>query len=540
MRSAIGTGLLFSAAATLFSAAMAFNASACTTLYVGGNLTEEKTPFVARTEDYGWDMNKLWFISEAGQFKAGETYIGCPAYGAFEWPLTHDSYRFTYFTNDVFNGKCPECGEEHPHHWSYTEFGTNEKGVSVSATETIYGNPEVKKIDPNVTEKVNGIVGIEETDIPAVLLAEADSARAGVALLGRIYGAYGAYADSGLFICDKNEVWYIENCSGSQYIAVKLNNDMLFLEPNIAIIGEIDLDDHEQVIASDRLIQTARDAGTFVGNEAENIINYRASYALLERQKEPGIPSTPLVGAPRMVDGLAYLNQDYRYTDAELHADNSVFTVSNLRDGSIVPLYTNIRADRVLRRDDVFNFYKLSSVGKPSNQEIEIFQLFQDPALETKYSTIGWVALGNMSYNVFVPYYPMLIDDMYAGYRVSMPVVTKSDQKPDSFCTWRDKDSKYVRYPDHWRDSYYFSFEGLGGYIRNAELLGGAPLSDEQRNHVSTELQKLQNTFYADLVTVKQLRAAGTAERTLATENGRSMAQRAHQKALELIDSLTR
>ena len=82
-------------------------ASACTTIYVGGNLTEEGTPFVARTEDYGSDMNKLWFISEAGHFKAGDKFLGCPEYGEFEWTFTHDSYRFTYFTNDIFNGKCP-------------------------------------------------------------------------------------------------------------------------------------------------------------------------------------------------------------------------------------------------------------------------------------------------------------------------------------------------------------------------------------------------------------------------------------------------
>lgn len=47
-------------------AATTISASACTTIYVGGDLVEEGTPFVARTEDYGSDYNKLWFISESG------------------------------------------------------------------------------------------------------------------------------------------------------------------------------------------------------------------------------------------------------------------------------------------------------------------------------------------------------------------------------------------------------------------------------------------------------------------------------------------
>lgn len=36
-------------------AATTISASACTTIYVGGDLVEEGTPFVARTEDYGSD-----------------------------------------------------------------------------------------------------------------------------------------------------------------------------------------------------------------------------------------------------------------------------------------------------------------------------------------------------------------------------------------------------------------------------------------------------------------------------------------------------
>ena len=53
-------------------AATTISASACTTIYVGGDLVEEGTPFVARTEDYGSDYNKLWFISESGKWKQGD------------------------------------------------------------------------------------------------------------------------------------------------------------------------------------------------------------------------------------------------------------------------------------------------------------------------------------------------------------------------------------------------------------------------------------------------------------------------------------
>ena len=75
-------------------------------------------------------------------------------------------------------------------------------------------------------------------------------------------------------------------------MAIRLNDDIVFLEPNLAVIGEVDMDD-ENVIASEGLIATAKAAGTFVGDEEENIIDFRASYANL------GTEASPRVGAPR-------------------------------------------------------------------------------------------------------------------------------------------------------------------------------------------------------------------------------------------------
>ena len=508
-------------------AAATIGASACTTLYVGGNLVQEGTPFVARTEDYGSNMNKLWFVSEAGKWKKGETYTSCSAYGARKWTFKHDSYRFTHFTNDIYyDGICPECeqdvltGDPADFHFSYTEFGTNEKGVSVSATETISGNRDVKAVDPLVKTGEKG-GGIEETDIPTIILAEAASAREGIKLLCEIYDTYGAYFESGIFVCDQNEGWYIENCTGHEYVAIKLNNDMIFIEPNIAIIGEIDLDDTENVIASDRLIEVAKEAGTFVGDEEENIIDFKASYA------------NNSSGNARMPDGLKFLNPDkYSEVDTDyLNEHNDIFTISNLEAGKIVPMYTNIEADRVLDKNDIFDFYKLSSIGKPSNQEIEIFQLFADEPLET--GTVGWVGVGNMSYNVFVPYYPMYLDssdDLYEGYQESTAVVTQSETKPDGFSIRTSASGRYTVYPENWRDSYYFTFEGLGGYIQYAEYIDGAPISEENKQYAMNQIHELQDSFnerFAELENPADTVALG-----------KEMAQEAHEKGLELLDYL--
>ena len=426
--------------------------------------------------------------------------------------------------------------------YSYTEFGTNEKGVSVSATETLYGNEKVTEADPyrdaewaeaNKSERI----GIEETDIPTIILAEASSAREGVKLLLDIYENYGCVYASGVFVCDKDEVWYVENCSGTQYVAIKLNDNMIFLEPNMAVIGRVDLDD-ENVIASKDLIAVAKKAGTFVGDEAKNIIDFRASYARISEKMDQ-----------RMIDGLNYLNATYKYDSDALVADNTKFTISNLEaSDKLVALYTNIKADRKLDKDDVFGYYKLSSIGKASNQEIEIFQLFKDRPVET--ATVGWVGVGNMSYNVFVPYYPMLIDGMYKGYQVSTASAKFTTEKPDTFCTYgtswaQDAEGNWQRvsgfkaYPSNWKDSYYFTFEGLGGYIANADKITGKPLKAEAKAYVADKLAALQQELYKDFVTTDQLAKADDA-RALATENGKTMAEKAHKLGVELVEYITK
>ena len=518
------------AVTTSLVAAATISASACTTIYVGAEKTVEKTPFVARTEDYGWNYNKQWFVMPEGKWAKGDTFLGCPGYGEFEWKFTHDSYRFTYFTNDQYQGTCPECGQENATHPSYTEFGTNEKGVSVSATETIYGNDaiggntkqNITGVDPFVKVKVDGKVGIEETDIPTIILSEADSAKAGVDLLLNIYKDYGAYFASGVFICDKNETWYIENCSGTQYVAIKVPDSMIFLEPNMAVIGRVDLDD-KNIIASDKLIEVAQKGGTFVGDADKNIIDFRASYAgRLDRVDQ------------RMVDGLNYLNKDYNYTAEQLLADNTRFTISNVNDkDEQVGLYTNIKADRTLDKNDVFGYYKLSSIGKPSNQDIEIFQLFKNNDVTT--GTVGWVGVGNMSNNVFVPYYPMLLTDskdMYEGYQVSLPAVQKVAERPADANAFfvNDKKGGFAVYPEGWRNSYYFSFEGLGGYIADAEAITGTAVSAADKQYVQDKMTALQNEFNETFAKV---------ELKNATETSRQMAAKAHATALAMIDYLT-
>ena len=196
-------------AAAVMAAAMTLavvpSAFACTALYVGSDLTEDGTTMFGRIEDLGTnDNNKLFYVSAAGNHKAGEVYDGC--YG-FTYTFTHDSYSYTARRDDNTSGVCPDCDGTHDH-TPYEEAGTNEKGVMVSATESLYGKDAALAVDPYVDD------GIEEAEITTVLLSEAGTAREGVALLTSIYENVGAAGGSGVFIGDQNETWFVENLTG--------------------------------------------------------------------------------------------------------------------------------------------------------------------------------------------------------------------------------------------------------------------------------------------------------------------------------------
>ena len=115
------------------------SALGCTSIYVGSDWSESGAVMFGRSEDYSNSQNKLFYVSPAGNHTAGEEYAGC--YG-FTWTFTHDSYSYTAFSDDNGAGVdnvCPDCGGTHAH-TPYEAAGTNEKGLTVTATETIGGS----------------------------------------------------------------------------------------------------------------------------------------------------------------------------------------------------------------------------------------------------------------------------------------------------------------------------------------------------------------------------------------------------------------
>ena len=501
----------------LMTALSLAGASACTTIYAGSAATDDGAVIFARSEDYSNSQNKLFYVSPEGNHAAGEEYSGC--YG-FTYTFTHDSYGYTAFSDDNGAGVdnvCPDCGQTHAH-TPYEAAGTNSMGLSLTATETLGCSEAVEAADPYED------LGIEEAEIVTVLLSEAATAREAVQLLANIYDTAGANAGSGIIIADKDEAWYIENVTGHAYIALKLTDDLVFVEPNMSVIGLIDLDDTDNVIASANLIDVAKQAGTYVGDEAANTIDYVASY---NGGTQPNA---------RMVNALEYLDTPWAEGSEEYS-----YLLSNVNaDGEIVPLYNGIKPEKLLSIADIQGFYKISNIGYQRNLETHIFQLYPEGGA---YGTVEWVAMNDAAINVFIPYYPQLTLDTDASYKLSTAEAEFSGEAPAEGVYYpttvnmrvdgqRVAVEGFMALPDNWADSMYWSFDAL------SNLISYVYPEDEASLAAIEALQQTQDEINSAFAALKETIAQAEDPAAAATEFSMGLAQQVHVLAVMLTQVL--
>lgn len=299
-------------------------------------------------------------------------------------------------------------------------------------------------------------------------------------------------------------------------MALKLNPTLVFVEPNMTMIGLIDLDDTDNVIASAGLIETAQQAGTFTGDAQANTIDFSGSYNVGQTANA------------RMVAALNYLDAA---TPAEPTAADYALTNVDAQ-GNIVPLNTAITLADRLSIADVVEFYSIDGIGNARNLETHIFQVSGEDGLT---DTVEWVAMDDARYNAFVPYYPMLTTDTYAGYRLSTAAATYDSELPDGAVGYLDdaEEPSYCILPDNWADSMYWSLDALSNIMENGDV------TDEQRAQVEQKLDELQTACYgayAELAAAVAAAADDAAQ--VATDISSAAAAQVHAAVVELVNGI--
>ncbi len=374
-------------------------AAACTGIYIGDEVSENGSTYMGRCEDMGYDYVKIFGVSEAKDYPAD--YVYKDAYG-FSMPYGGHVYRYTYIKDSAKQGETLDDFE------AYAEAGQNEKGVSVSATVSTYGGEAAEKADP-----LNKTTGLCEVSITTLLLGKAATAKEAVDLLANIVDTYGAGECNQITISDPKETWYFEIVSGHQYGAVKLPANKVVINPNIMMLGVIDVNDKENVVASKNLVSTAKDNGFLVTDDSGKI-----DVAKTYSNKNSG--SGQYV---RYLQGLFYINK----AEAEKLKVDFKTVDNNSKTDAVVSLLHD--ADKKMSTMDIFHLLSTRGEGTPYDQnegkatysignenqaECHVFEIRDNMPLGL--TTIQWQALCPSEYSIYIPYYSALVTSVLGQY----------------------------------------------------------------------------------------------------------------------------
>ena len=205
----------------------------CTTVLVGKGASNDGSTMVSRTDDGHFDVKKTIVVEPGKQARKYKSVIS-----HLEIELPEEPMRYT---------ACPNADLKKEGIWAAA--GINEAGVGMSATETLTSNALVLSADPLVKYKpakggqkaVPG--GIGEEDMVVLVLPYIRSAREGVKRLAYFLEKYGTYEMNGIAFNDKDEIWWLETIGGHHWIASRVPDDCIVINPNQFGHDTFDLDD---------------------------------------------------------------------------------------------------------------------------------------------------------------------------------------------------------------------------------------------------------------------------------------------------------
>lgn len=379
-------------------------AMACTGVYVGSGVSENGSMYMGRSEDIGDMYGKIFGVAPAQEIPEGaiyeDTYGFIMDYSKFSYPST--TYAYTYVKDSPAYGETMTDEDGNYVGEAYGEAGQNEKGVSISATVSTSYNKTVKSVDPLVD------TGICEISITSLILGGAATAKEGVDLLAAIIDEYGSGECNSIMISDPNETWYFEIVSGHQYAAIKMPEDKVSVQPNIMLLGVIDVTDTENVVVSDGLVSLAQENG-FLKTDENGNINVAMTYAT----EKSGMGQYS-----RYWQGLFYVNEEAAAALDPTAINNNVNPVDLLIDPDAKLSTMDVLKLLAYRGEGtVYDSNADSSVyaiGNNRQAECHIFETRQN--MPAALATIQWQAMADAEFSIYIPYYATLITEVHESY----------------------------------------------------------------------------------------------------------------------------
>lgn len=219
----------------------------CTSIAAGKKATADGNVLIARNEDY---PENNWAKHMKFRQQPQYAHKECIVEGMLRLgnglcvPVPDNSFSYSSICDA---GYSDEASYPVSDGYFFEERGINEKGVAVSATNSMGINERALQCDPVVSP------GMEESVIATLILPQAESARDAVKRLGTYVESYGAAEANGIMAADLDEVWYMEILSGHHWIAVRVPDDSYLVVANCMRIRGVNLKDEDNVMCSEGL-----------------------------------------------------------------------------------------------------------------------------------------------------------------------------------------------------------------------------------------------------------------------------------------------
>lgn len=384
---------------------------ACSGFIIGKGLTSDGSILYGRTEDYPFPPtngahNKNYIVVPATTYAEGELLVD----ETFGFTAPHLSSEFKYTTT-------PDAARGDGSNGNYGAHGFNEKGVSMTATVTAIPNEKVLAVDPLVEAG-----GLGEPILIDYVLPRVSTAREGVELIAKTIDEKGSAEGNIVVIADKNEVWYMEILSGHQYVAIKFPDDKYAIFANTYYLGYVDLTDTDNVIASAKVEEVAKQADNYVIVDGHFHIakSYGPSaYADADRSRVyAGIkwmdPASPVTYEDAVYDLLRQPTDPSQRFSLE-----DTFALQRNRFEHLPEFRPDDEAGKVKQGDDGSNdqaadaTYKYA-LGNENVIDAHVYQI--NSSLPSAFGGTVWLGLAQTRNTPYVPFYG-IVTDTYEAFK---------------------------------------------------------------------------------------------------------------------------
>ena len=367
-------------AAGLALAGLAFNASACTTIIVGKDVSKTGNIIVGHNEDNGGRILTAQYWVPAATHKKGEMIKFEEA--AAEIPQVEKTFGF--YWSQTYNPKGA----------SFSDGFVNENGVVIVSNNCsgIYD-------DDRMPLKDGGIgYGIRR------LMAErATSARHAVDIAIDLLGEYGYFADGRTYtIADAKEAWQIAIHQGNTWVARRVKDNEVVFIPNNFMMDKVDATDKENVLVAPGMIERAIKNGRYkpAKEGVYNDFNYRVAVAPAARRAAD-------FNYMRNHIGWKYI-ADLDITDPEKFpysvTPNKKFGVEEVKE------VLRLHEEGMNEQDPNWSHSTSLGICRATTHESTVYELNDNPLL-----IAGYRALSRPCETPFIPFFPLAQPDTNLG-----------------------------------------------------------------------------------------------------------------------------